>query len=85
MLSRVLFRFRACSSEQVANNLLLIQKNFFLSFLSETSSQSLLSLLLHRIDLFMIQMTKNEMFSHSGVFANLADENSVIIFALSTL
>ena len=33
----------------------------------------------------MIQMTKNEMFSHSGVFANLADENSVIIFASSTL
>ena len=26
----------------------------------------------------MIQMRKNEMFSHSRVFANLADENSVI-------
>ena len=85
MLSRVLFRFRACSSEQVANNLLLIQKNSFLSFLSETSSQSHSSLLLNRIDLIMIQMTKNEMFSHSGVFPNLADENSVISFASSTL
>ena len=85
MLSRVLFRSRACSTELVANNLLLIQKDFFLSFLFETSSQSLSSLLLDRIDLFMIQMTKNEMFSHSGVFANLADENCVISFASSTL
>ena len=78
MLSRVLFRSRACSTELVANNLLPIQKDFFLSLLSETRFQSLSSLLLNRIDLFMIQMRKNEMFSHSGVFANLADENCVI-------
>ena len=85
MLSRVLFRSRACSTELVANNLLPIQKDFFSSLLSETRFQSLSSLLLNRIDLFMIQMRKNEMFSHSGVFANLADENCVIRFASSTL
>ena len=30
----------------------------------------------------MIQMTKNNMFSHCGVFANLSDEDSLIIFML---
>ena len=38
------------------------------------------------VDSLIMQMTKNGLsFTHCGVFANLADENSPIIFAFLTL
>ena len=59
---------------------MLLTEGFFLKFSVRNKFSEPIIALLKRVDLLMIQMTKNEMFSHCGVFPNLADEDLLFVF-----